>query len=176
MKKARRPLSLRERLERSHSGQSYYAAMAGKPPPPLPKELQKPKRAYTPPDPADSEAPVLKAVGDLLAVHPKVLFAVRQNSGGTYWQDSQGDSHAMWFYRLMRRPGASQIAIPDYWGWLTDGRPFALECKRPSWKAPRTPRELNQQAFIHMLESIGGVGGFVRSGDEAMAILRGKVE
>src|SRR5262245_31173270 len=111
--------------------------MAEKPPPPLPEKLKKPKRSYTPPDPADSEAPVLAAVGELLAAHPAVSFAARQNTGAMHVQGRDGHAYPVWFYKLVRRPGASDIAITDYWGFLKDGRAFAIECKRPSWKSPR---------------------------------------
>jgi hypothetical protein len=163
--------SLREHLKDSHAGQSFYAAMAGKPPP-VPARLLEmgPKRTRAPSDPADSEGPVLAAVGELLAVHPLVALAVRQNSGALGYE-SKGRFVPVWFYKLCRRPGAGEITLTDYWGFLKDGRPFALECKRPSWRAPREPRELNQQAFIHLIESFGGIGGFVRSSDEAKALL-----
>ena len=174
-RRTRRPPSLRERLERSHAAMCYYAASFGKPAPAVPKMLAelraKPTRTRSAPDPADSEAPVIAAVGDLLSSHPQVLFAVRQNTGAMHVQGANGRTYPVWFYKLMRRPGASEITITDYWGLLRSGKLFALECKRPSWKAPRETRELNQQAFIHMIEAIGGVGGFVRSADEASAIL-----
>jgi hypothetical protein len=130
-----------------------------------------PKRERAAPNPADSEGPVLDAVGELLASHPQVLFAVRQNSGAMHSEGRDGRVHAYWFYKLIRRPGASELTLTDFWGYLRDGRAFAIECKRPSWKAPREKRELNQQAFIRMIESLGGIGGFVRSADEANALL-----
>ena len=178
-RRTKRPPSLREKLERSHAAVSFYARGFGHEPPPKPALLQqiearaanrKPRSA---PDPADSEAPVISAVGELLAVHPAVLFAVRANSGAMHVEGANGRAHPVFFYKLVRRPGASEITITDFWGFLRDGRPFAIECKRPSWKAPRGTRELDQQAFIHMVESIGGVGGFARSADEANAILAG---
>lgn len=147
--------------------------MAGKPPPEKPERLERmgDKRSRASPDQADSEAPVLAAVAELLAAHPLVLFAVRQNSGGMHWQDKGGHYRPILFYKILRRPGASAITFTDYWGFLKDARPFAIECKRPSWKAPHQQHELNQQAFIHLIESIGGIGGFVRSADEANALL-----
>jgi hypothetical protein len=153
----------------------FYARGAGKPLPPKPERLLELERRSATrraaPDPADSEAPVLAAVGELLAAHPKVLFAARQNTGAMHVEGANGRHYPIWFYKLIRRPGASDLTITDYWGFLRDGRPFAIECKRPSWKVPRETRELNQQAFIHMVEGIGGIGGFARSADEAMAIL-----
>lgn len=120
-------------------------------------------------DHADLEKHVLSAVGDLLVAHPKVLLAVRQNTGGTQYEGSDGRAHSMWFYRLIRTP--DEMTITDYWGFLRDGRPMAIECKKPSWKWSGDEREKKQRAFIHMIESIGGVGGFVRGVDETMSIL-----
>ena len=116
----------------------------------------------------DLEGPVIKAVGELLGVHPLILFAVRQNSGALPYH-REGRAVPVWFYKLARRP--EPMTIVDYWGFLKDGRPLALECKRPDWKKPRTEHEDRQQAFLRMIEAIGGIGGFVRSADEANALL-----
>ncbi len=118
--------------------------------------------------PEELEGATLKAVGELLAVHPAVLFAVRQNSGAMP-VERDGRPVPIWFYKFARRP--EPMTIVDYWGFLKDGRPFALECKRASWTPPRDEREDRQYAYLQMIASIGGVSGFVRSGDEAMALL-----
>lgn len=123
------------------------------------------KRQRVAPDPEDSEAPVLAAVGELLHFHPQVLLAIRQNSGAAF----DGRGVPIWFFKILRSP--PDFTLTDYWGFLRDGRPFALEVKRPSWKSPRTERELKQQSHIHMIESIGGVAGFVRSVEEAACLL-----
>ena len=112
----------------------------------------------------DSEAPVLKEVGELLAVHPEVVLAVRQNSGGIYRRAA-----FMWFYRVLRKP--EEVAISDYWGFLRDGTPYALECKKPAWKKPSNEREKQQAAFLRLVECVGGKAGFVRSAEEAKALL-----
>ncbi len=116
----------------------------------------------------DLESPVLKAVGELLAVHPLVLLAVRHNSGALPYE-RQGRAVPVWFYKFVRRP--EPMTLVDYGGFLKDGRPLAIECKRPSWGRPKTERELRQQAYMAMILSIGGVAGFVRSADEANALL-----
>lgn len=121
-------------------------------------------------DPNDSEGPVQNAVNDLLAVHPKVLFAVRQNSGGAQYQNAAGKFVPVQFYKMVRKP--SEMTIVDNWGFLVDGRPFAFECKRPSWDHPRTDREMRQWAYINMIVKLGGVGSFVRSADEVAALIR----
>lgn len=160
--KRRGRLGLRDKLAANNVADRYYAAMAGVEPQgqsPIP-----PKRERAKPDPANTEGPVLAAVGDLLAAHPLVLLAVRQNSGAMAYE-KEGRSIPVWFYKLVRN---REITLTDYWGFLRDGRPFAIECKRPGWKRPSDDRERKQEAFIHMIESIGGVGAFVRNADEAL--------
>lgn len=125
------------------------------------------RKAY---DDAQLEAPVLRAVGELLAQHPLVLFAVRQNAGMA-WSDRVGGRPApIKFYQIVT---GQPVVITDYWGFLTDKRPFAIECKRPVWSEPRTEREKKQALFIALIRNLGGVGGFVRSVDEAQALLLG---
>jgi hypothetical protein len=134
--------------------------------------LPKPRAPRAPAKPGDDlEGIVISAVGDLLRAHPRVLLAVRQNSGALPY-DKDGRPVPIWFYKLVRRP-EEEITITDYWGFLRDARPFAIECKRQSWKWPASPsdRELKQRAFIHMIEALGGVGGFVCSVDQAQALL-----
>lgn len=119
-------------------------------------------------DHEDLEKHTLAAVGELLAVHPKILFAVRQNSGGMQYADAQGKTHSMWFYRIIT---GQPVRISDYWGILRDGRMLAMECKRPSWSKPSDKRELEQAAFLMLVRNCGGVSGFVRNADEANALL-----
>ena len=116
----------------------------------------------------ETEAPVLKAVGELLAAHPQVLFAVRQNSGALPYQNAAGKVVPVWFFKIVTK---QSVRITDYWGFLRSGKPFALECKRPSWQRPHSERELEQAAFLMLMRNLGGVGAFVRSADEAMAAL-----
>lgn len=120
-------------------------------------------------DHEDLEKHVISAVGELLSLHPKVLLAVRQNTGSLPY-DREGKPVPIWFYKLLRTP--EEMTVTDFWGLLRDGRPLALEAKRPSWKWSGDDRELKQRAFIQMVEAIGGVGGFVRSAEEAQAILQ----
>lgn len=156
----------REEFAQFNAAESFLAAAHGKDP--RPREI-KPKRVQAPrADHADLEKHTLSAVGDLLAVHPKVLFAVRQNSGGMQWADAKGEAHSMWFYRIVTK---QPVRISDYWGILRDGRMLAMECKRPSWKAPADKREYEQAAFLMLVRNCGGIAGFVRNADEAMALL-----
>jgi hypothetical protein len=119
--------------------------------------------------PRQLEAPVVAAVAELLAVHPKVLFAVRQNSGAASYEHSSGRYAPVWFYRVVTR---QPVTITDFWGILRDGRMFAIECKRPGWKAPHGDREMRQALFIMLVRNVGGVGGFVTSADQLGEILK----
>lgn len=167
-------LSLRERLERNQraicfrAGVPYHENELQKSLPPKRDRVRRPVDQQ-PVVPLEKE--VLAAVGDLLESHPQVLLAIRQNSGAMPYE-SHGRLVPVWFYKILRRP--EDLTIVDYWGFLRSGKPFAMECKRADWKgpSPTDKREMKQQAFIRMIECIGGVGGFVRSADEAQAILQ----
>ena len=117
----------------------------------------------------DAEKHVQREVGELLAKHPSVLLAVRQNSGGMRYEDTQRQEHVMWFYKFWRCP--EKMTIVDYWGFFRDGKPYAIECKRRDWKWSDDPREIKQRAFLQMIEAIGGRSGFARGVEEAQAIL-----
>ena len=142
---------------------------AGKPIPPgfeeRAVEAKKPRAAPTPTDPTQLEAAVSREIAEVLAIHPKVLFAVRQNSGMSEFGENK-----VWFYRWARRRGV-EMTLTDYWGCLTDGRMFAIEAKRRSWTRVSDKREEMQQAFINVVISAGGVGGFATSGEQALEIL-----
>ncbi len=152
---------------------AYIELMAGKTIPELhenlpPLPVKRGPRTQQSKD--EGEGPVLAAVGALLAAHPMVRLAVRQNSGAMPYQNASGKIIPVWFYRIIRKPD-DDMTLTDYWGFLKDNRPFALECKRPSWKHPTTDREIRQWNFINMITKHGGMGSFVRSADEAMALL-----
>ena len=117
------------------------------------------------------EADVLRAVGELLAVHPQVLLAIRQNSGSLPYQDSTGRLIPIWFFKIVKAP--HKIRLSDYWGLLKDGRMWAIECKRPTWKGLKDGRELEQDFFLSLIRHAGGRAGFARSVDEAQSILDG---
>jgi hypothetical protein len=76
----------------------------------------------------------------------------------------------VWFYRVVTR---QPVTITDFWGILRDGRVFAIECKRPGWKAPHGDREMRQALFISLIQNCGGLGGFARNADEAKGIIDG---
>lgn len=128
----------------------------------------KPSKARVMTDHADLEKHTISAVSELLAVHPKVLFAVRQNSGGASYEARSGRYAPIFFYHILT---SQPVTITDFWGIMRDGRPFALEGKRPSWKEPKDDREFKQAAFLMLVRNVGGIGAFVRSADEANAAL-----
>ena len=122
----------------------------------------------------DLEKHVIRAVGELLAVHPRCFLAVRQNSGGASYEQASGKYAPIFFYKLLRPHDA--MTITDFWGIVKTPRfdlylPFAIECKRPSWNGISSDREMRQEKFIALICESGGVGGFVRNVEEANAIL-----
>ncbi len=150
------------------AGKPIPEAFAEKPVAPEPdKPPAKPRKPPVATDKHDLEAAVQREVFSVLAKHPAVLFAIRQNSG----MAMSGDS-PIWFYRWARRNGLD-MTLTDFWGVLRDGRMFALECKRRDWKRVSSAREIQQQAFIDVVKSAGGVGGFVTCAEQAMEILNG---
>lgn len=124
-----------------------------------------PKRKYTKHAIEETEAPVLDAVGDLLWKHPRVLFAVRQNSGSAGYVQ---------FFRIIRQQEGVKLKMPDYWGFLTTNGapiPFAIECKKPGWSKPSNDREESQAAFLGMIRGLGGLGIFATSAAQVAAAL-----
>ena len=166
--------SLKQTVSDHEKAIRWMCNMAGKP---IPAEFAerapepaKPKSTRKPPTPTDKsqlEAAVQREVFSVLAKHPSVLFAVRQNSGAAETESGR----SIWFYRWARRRGVEMVLV-DFWGLFTDGRMFALECKKRKWKRSLSDdRENKQQAFIDVVKSAGGVGGFVTSGEDALALL-----
>ena len=135
-----------------------------------PVAAPKPRKPPTASDPHELEASVQREVFSVLAKHPAVLFAVRQNSGA-----AMSGNVPIWFYRWARRNGV-EMTLTDFWGMLNRGDRgfymFALECKRRDWKRVTGTRELQQSNFIDVVRSAGGVGGFVTCAEDAMEILR----
>lgn len=115
------------------------------------------------------ENEVVHAISQLLAAHPDVLFAVRQNSGAASYEAKSGRYAPVHFYRLLTHNGA--VTLPDFWGFLKSGRYFALEAKREGWTNPRDDREYKQANFLMLVRNCGGIGAFVRSADEAKAAI-----
>lgn len=114
--------------------------------------------------PIPLEAEVLRAICELLAAHPKVLIAVRQNTGAASYEAKTGRYAPVHFYKLIKRP--VEMTLPDIWGLLKDGRYFACEVKREDFTKPRNEREFRQAAFLSAVRNCGGIGIFATSADQ----------
>ena len=119
----------------------------------------------------DLEGPVVSAIGDLLAVHPKVLFAVRQNTGAASYEAKSGKYAPVFFYRLLTH-SPKDITITDFWGILKAGRMLAVEAKAPGWHKVSTDRELRQEMFLMLVRNCGGVALFATSAEQVAEALR----
>ncbi len=119
--------------------------------------------------PRDLEGPVVKAISELLAVHPRILFAVRQNTGSASYEAKSGKYAPVQFYRKLTHGG--EITITDFWGILKDGRMFACEAKAPGFKGPRTDREMAQANFLALVRNAGGVSLFATGAEQVAAAL-----
>ena len=128
----------------------------------------KPRAQRQAKDNPDNENHVIREVSELLAVHPKVLFAVRQNSGGASYEAKSGKYAPLMFYRILT---SQDVTVTDFWGIMRDGRMLALEAKRRDWKEPKEDREFRQAAFLMLVRNCGGIGAFVRGTDEAKIAL-----
>lgn len=120
--------------------------------------------------PVQREAPVVAAISELLAVHPKILFAVRQNTGMASYEAASGRYAPVQFYRKLTH--GKELTISDFWGILKDGRMFACEAKRPGWVEPKTDTERAQANFLTLVRNAGGVSLFATSADEVAVALK----
>lgn len=167
---AAKPRTLREQYEVANAADRHYAILSGKPAA-FQTEIAA-KRIVVNRTPDDMlEASVSKDTASVLASHPQVLFAVRQNSGGTWLPGKDGKDQPVFFYRLLRN---EDMVISDYWAILKDGRMLACECKRRDWKFTNTDRERRQLNFIDMVVRSGGLGLFVTDARQITAKLEEK--
>ena len=120
--------------------------------------------------PRQLEAPVVAAIAELLAVHPLVLFACRQNSGMASYEAKSGRYAPVFFYKILTH---RDVTIPDFWGILRGGRMFSIEAKAPGFKEPRADREFKQANFLALVRNCGGRAGFATSAEAAKAIIEG---
>ena len=119
------------------------------------------------------ESDVVRAISDLLAVHPLVAIALRMNSGMASYNARNGNTYQpVFFHKWLRRP--EKMKMPDFIGWLNDGTFFAIEAKRSNWTGAKDDREREQQAFLRFVAGHGGRSGFARSVWDAEAILEGR--
>lgn len=115
------------------------------------------------------EADVVKAVGDLLAAHPRVAYALRMNSGAASYEHSSGRYAPIWFHVWVRAPQPYRMS--DFYGATVEGRALAFECKRPGWKHPTDEREHQQAAFLAAVRAAGGIGEFITDAEQVEAAL-----
>lgn len=178
MRKLTRPQTMREILADNKRSETFLAAQMGKP---LRADFPeiKEKRIYTKSaNTDDTEAPVLKAIGQLIANHPRVLLGVRQNNGAMFRDGEGGKQIPIWFYRIIR--AKVDMVLTDYWGIVQiPGAafrfvPFMIEVKKPSWTKPSGEREHKQLEAILMVKYAGGLGGFATSVEQAQIILEGR--
>lgn len=173
---------LREQQRQSIAAQKYYAMFA-----PLEKmstaaeEIQrqealiKPKRERA--APRKLEAPVVAAISELLAVHPRVIWAARFNSGAASYDAGSGKYAPVWFHKFLRSP--EKMRMPDFFGLCaTEHNPFilptpiAIEAKAPGWTKPRDDREREQAAFLQMIRDCGGIGIFATGAEQVAEALK----
>lgn len=140
--------------------------------PPMIDENVKPKREIVNhSDKHELEASVIADISKLLANHPKVLFARRNNSGAASMPGRDGKDMPVYFTRIIKSP--VKMRIPDIDGYLIDGRKFAIECKRRNWTKPTDQREHEQAAFLQMVRDDGGVGIFATCAEDVMRVING---
>ncbi len=173
----RKPLR-QQRLE-SLAGQSFYAASmdAGPRRDAAMARLEADRAAIKPvrerAAPRKLEAPVIAAISELLAVHPRVIWAMRVNSGSAV----AASGAPVWFHKFVRRP--EPMRMTDFFGLVKsyNGKPFyntiplAIEAKAPGWTKPRDDREREQEAFLAMIRDAGGIGIFAISVDDVAKAL-----
>lgn len=170
--------SLREKHLENDKAHDMYAALYGKPKMQMPDV--KPKREIVNhSDKHELEASVIAEISKYLAMHPKVLFACRSNSGAAYMAGRDGKDMPVQFNRIIR--SIVPMRLSDFWGELgeaeiIDGeviilwsKRFAIECKRRNWTKPSDQREHEQAAFLQMVRDAGGIGVFATCVEDVIA-------
>ena len=123
--------------------------------------------------PRQLEAPVVQAISELLACHPRVLIALRMNSGAASYEAKTGAYAPVWFHKWLRYP--EKMRMSDFLGiYKRDCYTFALaiEAKAPGWTKPRDAREHEQAAFLAFIRSCGGIGIFATSAEQVAEALK----
>lgn len=151
MRRVRFRKGYRETVEANRLALDYLADSFGKPR--LQHAPLKPKQERA--APRKLEAPVIAAISELLAVHPRVAWAIRLNSGMAYSGDVP-----VWFHKILR-PKAAGLRMPDFVGQTTTGATFLFEAKAPGWTKPRNEREKGQEAMLDRASQHGAIVGFV---------------
>ncbi len=166
--------SLRDTLTENNRADAFYAAMAGKPP--QNQAVIAPKRERKDAHDIDAvhkqqkplEADVISAVSDLLKSHPRVLWAVRMNSGAASYEASSGRYAPVWFHKWVKGTG---YRMGDFLGATTDSKILTVECKRPGWTKPTDQREREQAAFLDIVRKNGGIALFCTDAEQVREAL-----
>jgi len=167
--------SLRDQRESVDKAMRHMAILAGREVPAGMLNNVPPKRERA--APRKLEAPVVAAISELLAVHPRVIWAGRFNSGAA------GEHGHIWFHKFVRMP--EKMRMPDFFGLIEcklpehdnftnlnlEPLPIAIEAKAPGWTKPRDDREREQAAFLAMIRNAGGIGIFATSVDDVVKAL-----
>ena len=128
--------------------------------------------------PRSLEGSVIAAISELLAVHPRVIWAARFNSGAASYEAASGKYAPVWFHKFLRSP--EKMRMPDFFGivqmvpiqtFAYSDLILAIEAKVPGWTKPRDDREREQAAFLAMIRSAGGIGIFATDAAQVAAAL-----
>jgi len=103
-----------------------------------------------------SEAEIQRDILRLLKVHPKVAWAQRFNVGAQRIESKSGTRFIRYAFK----------GCADILGQMTDGRFLAVEVKSRKGKA--TPE---QEAFLALVGSFGGVSVIARCEDDVLAVM-----
>ena len=162
MRRKRGRRSLREQLEASHAGQSYYAISFGRQPPPKPKLLlelearaaaRKP-RAKPGANGRPLERDVLRAVIKALRSDPRVASVERNQSG--VFQDGE-------HYIRVGSKGKLDLTV-----YLRDGRYMEVEIKRANVESLLSAE---QRERLRSIRASGGLAGWCWDAQSALALL-----
>ena len=102
--------SHRDTLRANDAAVRFLAA--GRPVPPELLNNAAPKRERA--APRKLEAPVVAAISELLAVHPRVIWAARFNSGAASYDAGSGKYAPVWFHKFVRQ--SEKMRMPDFFG------------------------------------------------------------
>ena len=113
------------------------------------------------------ERDVIASITDLLNVHPRVLFAIRINSGSSAYTNAAGKEIPLWFWKWAKRPQhPDKMRIVDFLGATVDCKILAIEAKREGWTKPTDERERGQAAFLSIVRDAGGIGIFATNAQQ----------
>lgn len=120
----------------------------------------------------DLEAAVMHEVNEVIQAHPKVLWAVRINSGGAEFESFNAANKRVKFWYWVKKPDRENYLLGDFHIVLRDARYGIIEAKKRSWKMlPSDERARRQGNLIEICKAAGGFGGFACCAEDAKKIL-----